>query len=396
MAERIQNLYELKVHQAAFNHANAGTKMISLSEPALGEIEKKVLCDVIDSKWITMGERVAQFERAFAEFHGVESVVAVNSCTAALHLSLAGLGIGIGDEVLVPSLTFVATVNAVLYVGAIPVFVDISRPNLPHLSPVDAETKISDRTKAIIIMHYGGYLEPVSEWRSFCDSHNIKLIEDAAHSPGVSGVGRKSDATAFSFFTNKNMTTAEGGMIFASSDPVLDRIRTMRSHGMTTVTLDRYRGHAFSYDVTTLGYNYRMDELRASMGIVQLQRLPQWKAKRIELSAVYRKMIAEMLPNLDIPFGSDHPTGAHLMPVILPEGIDRQKVMKNMLEAGIQTSIHYPPIHWFSYHKNRFPGISLPHTESYFKGTLSLPLHPGLSEKDVRHVVISLADAIGK
>ena len=377
------------------NPRNLRNLRISLSDPVLGEREKEALCSVIDSGWITMGERVAEFERAFAELHGArDGAVAVNSCTAGLHLCLSALHVGPGDEVLVPSLTFVATSNAVLYVGATPVFVDIEKEDLPHISLTDAAAKITPKTKAVIVMHYGGYLMDLPRWRAFADAHGLMLIEDAAHAPAVGEVGRLSDAAAFSFFTNKNMTTSEGGMVLAKDSEVLQRIRGMRSHGMTSSTLDRNKGHAFSYDVTMLGYNYRMDELRAAMGLVQLERLPEWNARRRELTRFYRKAITEDIPKVSVPFEPDHETSAHLMPILLPEDVDRERIMDHLRRDGIQTSIHYPPVHKFSYYQERFPGNSLPNTEQFCARELTLPLHPGLTESDVERVVSVLKQAL--
>jgi len=370
-----------------------GKRVLSLSEPILGEAEKQALCAVIDSNWLTMGDRVIQFERAFADLHGAFDAVAVSSCTAGLHLCLQALGVGPGDEVLVPSLTFVATANAVLYAGASPVFVDIESERLPHISLEEAATRCTPRTKAAIVMHYGGYLVDMPAWRSFADKRGILLIEDAAHAPATGEVGRLSDASAFSFFTNKNMSTAEGGMVLAREKSVLDLVRRMRSHGMTTGTLDRHRGHAYSYDVTTLGYNYRMDELRAAVGAIQLKRLPEWNGRRRELSKDYRKKLAAALPEIEIPFTGEHQTASHLMPVLLPAGTNRAKVMTALREAGIQTSIHYPPVHLFSYYRNLIPAESLPNTEAFCSRELSLPLHPSLDEDDVTRVVTALKDA---
>ncbi|MGA2402122.1 MAG: DegT/DnrJ/EryC1/StrS aminotransferase family protein [Syntrophobacteraceae bacterium] len=368
--------------------------MISLADPVLCEEEKAALCSVIESGWLTMGERVAAFERAFAELHGAENAVAVNSCTAGLHLCLAALGIGPGDEVLAPALTFVATINAILYVGAAPVFVDIETEDLPHISLRDAEAKRTPKTRAAMIMHYGGYMADTVGWRSFCDAHRLKLIEDAAHAPAVKGVARLGDASAFSFFTNKNMTTAEGGMVLAGDPEVLEKTRRMRSHGMTTGTLDRHRGHAYSYDVTVIGYNYRMDELRAAMGLVQLARLPGWNARRRELSSLYRRRFSERLPQVSIPFSDEHESAAHLMPVLLPQRADREQIMVKLREAAIQSSIHYPPVHGFSYFRRRFPGVTLPNTDKFSSRELTLPLHPSLSDDDVDFVVQTLKKAI--
>jgi dTDP-4-amino-4,6-dideoxygalactose transaminase len=369
-------------------------KVISLADPVLDNEEKQALCEVIDSGWLTMGERVARFEQAFADLHEGKSAVAVNSCTAGLHLCLQALGIGPGDEVLVPSLTFVATVNAVLYVNATPVFVDIHDKQTPHLSLIEAQVKRTSKTKAVIVMHYGGYPVDLLSWRSFADAEGIFLIEDAAHAPGVRDVGKWSDASVFSFFTNKNMTTAEGGMVMTRDKNVLEDIRHMRSHGMTTVTLDRYRGHAFSYDVTMLGYNYRLDELRAALGLVQLRRLSKWNTRRRELTRIYRQLLSMHVPQVTIPFRLDHETAAHLMPVLLPSGADRRRIMQRLREDGIQTSIHYPPVHRFSYYTEQYPSVRLPNTESFCDRELTLPLHPSLGEKEVEGVTSILQGAI--
>lgn len=370
--------------------------MIALSDPILGEEEKRALCEVIDSRWLTMGERVAAFEKAFAEMHGFEEAVAVNSCTAALHLALMALDIGPGDEVLVPSLTFVATVNAVLYVGATPVFVDIQELDKPHISIEDARDKCTFRTKAVIVMHYGGYSVDLPAWRSFSDRKGVMLVEDAAHSPAVGEIGRWSDVAAFSFFSNKNMSTAEGGMILARQSPVLQRIRHLRAHGMSTDTLTRHRGHAYSYDVTMLGYNYRMDELRAAIGLVQLAHLPQWTKKRCDLSNYYREVLIAQIPEVKVPFTPMHETAGHLMPVLLPAALNRQGIMDDLRNAGIQSSIHYPPIHHFSYYRERFPGIQLPKTEEFCARELTLPLHPSLTKEDVTFIGEALRKAVHK
>jgi dTDP-4-amino-4,6-dideoxygalactose transaminase len=368
--------------------------MIALSEPILGEDEKRALCEVIDSRWLTMGERVAAFEKAFAKMHGVDEAVAVASCTAALHLSLQALNVGPGNEVLVPSLSFVATANAVLYVGASPVFLDIQDLKNPHISLEDAESKCTAKTKAVIVMHYGGYVADLVTWRRFCDAKQLLLIEDAAHAPGIAGVGRWSDVAAFSFFSNKNMSTAEGGMVIARDPSVLQRVRHLRAHGMSTDTLTRHRGHAYSYDVTMLGYNYRMDELRAAVGLVQLPRLPSWNSKRRELSNIYRHMISDQIQEMMIPFDQGHETAAHLMPVLLPTEVNRQKIIDYLRAEGIQSSIHYPPIHQFSYYRNEIQRVKLPKTEEFCIRELTLPLHPSLSENDVKRIVDTLRKAI--
>src|SRR5438270_6022694 len=236
--------------------------MLLVSEPVLGTEEKAALADVIDSGWITMGDRVREFEQAFARLQEADDSIAVSSCTAALHLILHALGIGPGDEVLVPSLTFVATANSVLYVGARPVFVDIGSADVPLMSLDDAEAKCTARTKAIILVHFAGYLAHRDAWQSFARRKGLLLIEDAAHAPGLPAVGTYGEAAAFSFYGNKNMTTAEGGAIIARSRTLRDTIKRARSHGMTSGTRQRLNSRRPDYDVTILGFNYRMDELR--------------------------------------------------------------------------------------------------------------------------------------
>ena len=368
--------------------------MIALSEPIFSEEEKNSLVKVIESGWLTMGERVKQFESDFATLHHYHDAVAVNSCTAGLHLGLAALDIGPGDEVIVPSLTFVSAVNSVLFVGATPVFADIASISQPHISIESAQGLVSEKTRAVMIMHYGGYLADMVAWREFADVNGLFLIEDAAHAPGCESVGLHSDACAFSFFSNKNMTTSEGGMLYLKDPARVATARSLRSHGMTSLTLDRHKGHAYSYDVNMLGYNYRLDELRGALGSVQLKNLKQWNAARKNFSDYYRELISEQCPQVQIPFSEHADSAAHLLPVILPNGTDRKAVMDHLRENSIQSSIHYPPSHKFSFYQQHFPDVELPMTEEFCQRELSLPLHPSLQSSDINKVVQTLSKAI--
>lgn len=368
--------------------------LLSLSDPMLGEEERQAVIRVLESGWITMGDRVSEFEKAFAARHDASAAVAVSSATAGLHMALAGLGIGPGDEVLVPSLSFVATSNAVIYTGARPVFVDIERVDAPHISIEDAARKMTDRTRAVIVMHYGGYTCDMTRWSDFAARHGLHLIEDAAHAVGHPQAGRHSRAAVFSFYGNKNMTTAEGGMIITGDAALNGRLRLLRSHGMTTNTLDRVRGHAHSYDVTMLGFNYRLDEIRAAIGLVQLDRLPAANEKRRALTKQYRRLFRERLPSVAVPFGDDHETVAHLMSIVLPPSADRAEIMRRLRDDSILTSIHYPCIHLFSYYQEFFAGTHLPHSESFSQRELTLPLHPAMTESDVNHVVSKLCQIL--
>lgn len=368
--------------------------MLLVAEPRLGADEKAALADVIDSGWITMGDRVRDFERAFAAAHKAGDAVAVSSCTAGLHLVMEGLGIGPGDEVLVPSLTFVATANSVLYAGAEPVFVDIESLDAPHISLDGAAAKCTARTKAVIVMHYAGYLTDREEWRAFADSRGLFLIEDCAHAPGAWRGSTIADAAVFSFYGNKNMTTAEGGIVFARDRGVRDQIRQMRSHGMTTGTLQRLSSGKTSYDVTMLGYNYRMDELRAAIGLVQIKNLGSWNEQRGLLTQAYRRKLAAHCSSVLVPFSRPRDSVYHILPVVLPKGTDRKRVSEKLRAAGIQTTVHYPPVHEFSWYRRRFPSIRLPLTEEFARRELTLPLHPRLDESELEFVVRALSDAL--
>jgi dTDP-4-amino-4,6-dideoxygalactose transaminase len=371
--------------------------MLLVAEPVLGSEERAAVHEVLVDGWITLGSRVRVFEQAFAERHGVADAVAVNSCTAALHLALAALGIGPGDEVLLPSLTFVATANAVLYTGATPVFVDIDALDAPLLSVQDADAKATAHTCAVILMHYAGHMAPLEVWRGFAARHGLLLIEDAAHAAGGPGAGAYGDGAAFSFYGNKNMTTAEGGMVLMRDPGLLEKVRHMRGHGMTASALHRLAARSPHYDVTMLGYNYRMDEIRAALGLVQLERLDSFNRRRAALSALYSEHIERLAARHDglcVPRPRSGISAHHLFPVLLPGGTDRDRVATAMAAAEIQTTIHYPPVHRLSYYRARYPGVRLPLSEAFHRRELTLPLHPKMGEADVIRVVNALEDAL--
>jgi dTDP-4-amino-4,6-dideoxygalactose transaminase len=368
--------------------------MLLVSEPVIGAEEESALADVIESGWITMGDRVREFEQAFAHLHNAEDSIAVSSCTAALHLILHALGVGPGDEVLVPSMTFVATANSVLYVGARPIFVDIDSPAVPLMSLDEAEAKWTHRTKAVILVHFGGYLADRDAWQSFARRKGLLLIEDAAHAPGLPAAGTYGEAAAFSFYGNKNMTTAEGGAIIARDRSLSEAIRCARSHGMTSGTRQRLNSRSPDYDVTMLGFNYRMDELRAAIGLVQLKRLSGWNDIRRNLSLHYRQLVARHCPSVMVPFADHWPSAHHLMPVVLPVEASRQAVIDRLRSDGVQTTIHYPPVHCLTFYKDICADGRMPRTEDFARRELTLPLHPRMTPTTVEQVVKSVATAL--
>lgn len=376
------------------------TWRIPLSDVDFDDAELQAVTAVLKSKWLTMGAETQRFEQAFASFIGVKHAFAVSNATVALHLANAALGINAGDEVIVPSLTFVATANAIKYTGATPVFVDITSEDDLSISPAAIEVAITPATKAITVMHYGGYLCDMDAINAIARKHHLAVIEDAAHAPGTELNGKKagafSDAACFSFFSNKNLVTGEGGMIVTDRDDLAERISLMRSHGMTTLTWDRHKGHAHSYDVVALGYNYRIDEIRSALGLTQLGKLPKNNERRREITNWYRAQLSE-IDELTIPYHQHSGlSAAHLFPILLDSQIDRAAFIDQMKQRGIQTSIHYPPIHQFTYYRQQNGKNSqpLPLTESVGQREVTLPLYPTMSPDDVKQVVNAIKDSI--
>jgi dTDP-4-amino-4,6-dideoxygalactose transaminase len=366
---------------------------IPLFDLDFNQEETNAVVEVLNSRWLTMGEKTQEFEAAFTKFVGCRHAFTVSNGTTALHLALAAAGIGPGDEVILPSLTFVATANAVLYTGATPVFADIVSPDDLTIDPKSIETLITPKTKAIMVMHYAGFPCHMEKIMALANAHQLMVFEDAAHSPGAklngTSCGMFGVAGCFSFFTNKNMSMGEGGMVTTEDDDLAAKIKLMRSHGMTSLTLDRYKGHNYSYDVVELGYNYRPTEMNAVLGMVQLKKLPANNAKRKAINQYYYQHLKDA-KGLTVPFMT-HPGDSvyHVFPVLLNPGIDRTEFMKAMKDAGIQTSIHYPPIHKFTYHKNLTDSVrgSLKITEDVCAREVTLPLFPALTPENVDYIV---------
>jgi dTDP-4-amino-4,6-dideoxygalactose transaminase len=373
---------------------------VPLADLDYGEEENQAVLDVLRRRWLTMGAVTQEFESQFANLTGARHTLAVSNATLALHLACVALGIGPGDEVIVPSLTFVATSNAVLYTGAEVRFADISGPEEFNISPAEIERLVTPRTRAVIVMHYAGFPCRMNEILEIAGLHNLAVIEDVAHAPGASLDGRAlgvwGDIGCFSFFSNKNLSTGEGGMLVTQRDDLAQKLRLLRSHGMTSLTWDRHKGHAYTYDVVELGYNYRIDEIRSALGLVQLQKLGANNARRAAITAEYWRKLPG---GGDLPFEryAQEPgvlPAYHIFPYLLPDGSERKVFMDAMRSAGIQTSIHYPPIHRFTYYRQRFPGIVLPLTERLAEREVTLPLYPGMDLQAVQSVVEAVQQAL--
>jgi dTDP-4-amino-4,6-dideoxygalactose transaminase len=361
------------------------------------EIERAVL-EAVRSGWWSMGPRVAELEGEFAAFCGAKHAFAVANGTAALHLALSAVGCGAGDEVVVPSLNFVAAANTIFHTGATPVFCDVAGVDDLNLDPSDAAEAMGPATRALVVMHYGGHPCRMDEILELARDRGIAIVEDAAHAPGATWRGRKcgtfGDVGCFSFFSNKNLPTGEGGMVVTDDDKLAERIRLLRSHGMTTLTWDRHRGHAHSYDVVAHGYNYRLDEIRAAIGRVQLSRLAEENAKRARLVALYRAAL-DGAGGIVMPFASkpEIDPAHHLAVIVLPEGCGRDELRSSLTAARVQTSVHYPPIHEFTAYRGLETKRSLPVTEAVASRLLTLPLYPHMSEADVSTVAAAVLAA---
>lgn len=363
--------------------------------------EVRAVSDVVAGGWLSMGEKIISFEERFGAFLGEDAYCkAVSNGTAALHMALLALDIGNGDEVIIPSLTFVADVNVVTLVGAIPILADATDLDDWNMSVESIENKITEKTKAVIVVHYAGYpCKDIAAISQLCQERGIGLIEDVAHAPGASIDGKRcgtyGDVGCFSFFSNKNLSIGEGGMISTLSPDLHKKLGYLRSHGMTTLTLDRHKGRAITYDVAQPGLNYRMDEMRAAIGSVQLEKLPAGNLRRGELTQRYRSRLAGT--SIMIPFDAQSGKAEsvyHILPVLLPQGTDRVMVIGALKEKGIQSSIHYPPFWDFTAYKGQFSPNDSPITAEICRRQLTLPLFPTMTDKEVDQVTRALIEAL--
>jgi dTDP-4-amino-4,6-dideoxygalactose transaminase len=372
---------------------------IPLSDVDLGGEERAAVDRVVASGWLTLGAEVRAFEEEFAASCGAQDAVAVSNGTAALHLACLALGVGPGVEVIVPSLTFVASANAIALSGGRPVFADCASADDPSLDPADVERRITPATRGVMCVHYAGYPCHMDALLDICERHGLFLIEDAAHAPGASWEGRAlgtiGDAGCFSFFGNKNLTTGEGGMVLAQGPEVLEQVRLMRSHGMTTMSWDRFKGHASSYDVVRLGFNYRPSELMGALGRPQLAKLSANNERRNALIERYRARL-DRGGRTSMPFRGQTGSG-HLAVIVVDDPAARDPLRDALADARIQTSLHYPPAHLFDHYRSAYghaPG-DLPVTEDLSQRLVTLPLYPTMSSEQVDAVCEAVEASLG-
>jgi dTDP-4-amino-4,6-dideoxygalactose transaminase len=371
---------------------------VPLADVRVPEEDIDVVADVYRSGWLSMGPRTAELESQLAEFTGARHALAVANCTVGLHLMCVAAGLGPGDEVIVPSMTFVASANAIRYTGATPVFAEIAGLDAPWLSAAAAEAAITDRTRAIMTVAYGGHPGEVLELAELAQRHGLVLLEDAAHAAGTRVDGRHlgtiGQSGGFSFFSNKNLAVGEGGAVVTDDDDVAARMRLLRSHGMTTLSWDRHRGHASRYDVVELGFNYRIDEPRAALAACRLARLDGENARRAGLVERYHEAM-DAIPGVQAALPAATPgtvLAHHLFGVVLDEELDRDAFRAVLQEHGVQTSLHYPPVHRFSIHAEG--AADLPLTDAYSDRAVTLPLFAHMTGEELDIVVEAARAAV--
>ena len=376
---------------------------IPFSKVSCNGNELKYITEVLESGWLTTAGKAFKFEELFAQKVNAKFACAVNSCTAALHLGLEALGVGQGDKVFVPSMTFTATTEVVRYLGADPIFLDVEY-GTALLTPAIIEKAIEKYpdVKYLIVVHFGGHpAEMVNGSNTgiadICKKHGIKVMEDAAHAfpASINGrmIGNIGDITCFSFYANKTITTGEGGMLTTEDEDLFKRVKVMRLHGINRDVWDRFTSNkpSWEYDVVAPGYKYNMPDLNAAIGLAQLEQAEDFKKGRVEVAEYYNKHLACFnwidLPKCHVNI-NEH--SWHLYPVVLNERskVSRNEFIEKMSEAGIGTSVHYKPLYRMTYYKETYKLApeEFPISEKIWNGNVSLPIFPGMTEEELSYI----------
>jgi dTDP-4-amino-4,6-dideoxygalactose transaminase len=366
---------------------------VPLTEIEISEPDVQAVLACLESGWLTMGPRTHAFEDALARYVQRPHAVTVSSGTAALHLSFLAAGIGPGDEVIVPAFTFVASASAARYVGAEPVLCDVRSPQDFNIDPEDVARRITPRTRAIVAVHFCGYAADVSALRALCDEHGLVLIEDCAQAIGARvdddgrQVGTVGELGAFSFFSKKQLCVGEGGMVATADEALAERVRLLRSHALTSSTWDRHHGHAPDYDVLDIGFNYRLDEPRAALGLSRLQRLEDSIAARRATVRAYRERLADV-PGVELAFDEQavERSSHFAFPVLLADRQTRDRFRDELKANGIQTT-WYPALHRFTEYRRFAPPDGLPRALEVADRHCALPLSSTMNEAEVDLVV---------
>lgn len=361
---------------------------IPLFDLNFDEKEEVAVIETLRSKWISTGPKTAELERRFTELLSCRYSLGMANCTVALHMGLLLMGIKEGDEVITPALTFVATVNCIRYVGAVPVFCDIKGMDDLTIDPELIENLITDRTKAIVVMHYAGFPCDMDRIIAIAQKYNLKVLEDACHGPLSEYHGKKlgaiGDIGCFSFFGNKNISTGEGGMLITNNENYYEKGKLLRSHGMSTLSYERSKGHSTAYDVLALGYNYRIDDIHSAIALAQVEKLQGDLKERERIRKKYIENL-KRIERIVIPFENNKEfVSNYIFPIVLRDSNAefRESVRNQLHEAGIQSSMHYPAVNRFSIYKQYDRG-DLKQTEYAADNEITLPMYAKLTDEQI-------------
>lgn len=375
---------------------------VPLADLKIPEEDVEAVLDCLRSGWLTMGPRSKQFEDEFAAYVDSPHAVAVSSCTAALHLACLAAGLREGDEAIVAGMSFVSTPNAVRYTGATPVLCEIGGADDMNIDIEDVERRITPSTKAVIAVHFCGYPARVTELRRLCDERGLLLIEDAAQAIAatVDDSGRRAGTVGhlgcFSLFSKNQLPVGEGGVVTTADEDLAAKVRSLRSHAMTSVTWDRHRGYADTYDIVDIGYNYRLDEPRAALALSRMKRLDRDIEARRELARTYRRKLAG-LEGLGFVWDDEAVERAthFAFPILLPDQAARDRFRERLQALGVQTT-WYPAIHRFTDYRETYGELSLPRVEEAAERHCALPMSSGFSSEEVEIVVEAVKQALAE
>jgi len=373
--------------------------------PLIDDDDINEVVETLKSGWVAKGPRTIEFEKRFAEYTGAKYAIAMNSATAALHIALIAGGVKPGDEVITTPITFAATANTIIHVGATPIFVDVD-PNTFCIDANKIEEKITDRTKAIVPVHYTGHACDMDKIRAIAEKHNLFVSEDAAHAIDTyykgDLIGKKGDCASFSFYATKNICTGEGGMLTTNREDIAEKARVMSTHGMSKAAWNRYgKGGAWRYDIEYPGHKYNMFDIQAALAKTQMNKLAFMQDRRKEIVKKYEEAFSK-LDGIKLPPEADYTTHSWHLYVTRLEldklTIDRDRFIELMAEANIGTSVHFIPVHLMSYYRETYgyKEGDLPVAESYFDTIVSLPLYPKMTDEDVQDVINAVTDIINE
>jgi len=378
---------------------------VVFGKPNFTEEEIEAVASTLRSGWAGTGARVQEFQKAFADYIGVRHAIAVNSCTAALHLSLVAAGIGEGDEVITTPLTFAATANAIVHSGATPVFADVHRDTM-NLDPSKVEDAISPRTRAILPVHLAGRPCDMNALRQIAHRYGLMLIEDAAHAVESryrgGKIGNLGDASCFSFYVTKNMTTIEGGMLCTNQDYIASKARVLSLHGMSADAWARFSDAGYKhYDVIFTGFKYNMTDVQATIGIRQLAKIEEWLKRRQEIWARYDKAFADLPCALPAPEEAETVHARHLYTLLIDESaapVSRDQFLVALHQRGIGCGVHYRSLHTQPYYRKQFGFKPSDFPNAYYVGehTASIPLSPHLTDEQVERIIKTVRSVLGK